>query len=99
MKNWISVLTGLLVVQLIAAVAVNLGGDDYGAFEPKETLLALGDVTVDGLRIADSSNAVHLALRNGKWVLPGLADFPADQGAVERLLDRLGALVTGWPLR
>lgn len=98
MKKWISILSVLLIVQLAAAVAVNLGVDEYGAFEAEEKLLAWGDKAVDGLLIQDGENRVILGRRDGRWVLPDSGDFPADQKAVIGLLDKLAALEKGWPV-
>ncbi|ADE14322.1 conserved hypothetical protein [Nitrosococcus halophilus Nc 4] len=98
MKKWISILGGLLLVQLVLAIAVNLMGEDYGAFEPQEKLLAFDEKGVDGLRIEDGENSLVLKKRDGKWLLPDSGDFPADQEAVERLLDKLATLEKGWPV-
>ncbi|QBQ56639.1 DUF4340 domain-containing protein [Nitrosococcus wardiae] len=98
MKKWISILGGLLLVQLVLAVAVNLMGEDYGAFEPQEKLLAFDKKEVDGLRIEDDENSLVLQKRDGKWLLPESGDFPADQETVERLLEKLATLEKGWPV-
>jgi hypothetical protein len=89
MKNWIGILSGLLVLQLALALGLNLAVDDHAAFEPE---------AVDALRIEDGESAVELARREDAWVLPGLDDFPADREAVARLLERLAGLQKGWPV-
>ena len=98
MKKWIVILSGLLTAQLGLAIAVNLAGRDYGAFEPQEKLLAYAAETVDGLRIEDGKDSVELKNRDDQWVLAESGDFPADQQAVQRLLDKLGELEKGWPV-
>jgi hypothetical protein len=98
MKNWIGILSGLLVLQLALALGLNLAVDDYAAFEPSEPLLAFEPESVDALRIEDGEGTVDLVRREGAWVLPGLDDFPADQEAVTRLLERLAGLQKGWPV-
>jgi hypothetical protein len=97
-KKWIAILSGLLVVQLVLAMVVNLTGRDYGAFQPQEKLLAFDPKTVDDLRIADGENSLELRRREGRWRLPASGDFPADQPAVDGLLDKLAGLQKGWPV-
>jgi len=97
-KKWIVILSGLLTVQLGLAIVVNLAGKDYGAFEPQQKLLAYDEQTVDGLRIEDGKGSVVLNQRDGQWLLSESGDFPADQQAVQRLLDKLGVLEKGWPV-
>lgn len=96
MKKWIAILTGTLILQLALSLTLNLTGREYDAFEPQEKLLAFDEKAVDGLRIEDGKNSLVLAKRDGKWRLPESGDFPADEGAVRRLLDRLAGLEKGW---
>lgn len=98
MKKLIFILGSLLVIQLVLAVAVNVSSDDYGAFQAQEKLLAFDRHAVDGLRIEDDKNSVVLNKRDGKWLLPESADFPANTVNVERLLDTLAGLEKGWPV-
>jgi hypothetical protein len=98
MKKWISILAGLLVAQLVLAVAVNLTEQDYGAFVAKEKLLAFEKQKVDRLLIEDSKASLTLNQSGGKWVLPEEADFPAAQKSVEAILDKLTGLEKGWPV-
>jgi len=98
MKKWIVVLSLLLVAQLGLAFTLGLTGERYSAFEPKEKLLAFEAQAVDGLHIESAEAKLLLSKREGRWVLPESGDFPADQGAVKRLLDKLAALQKGWPL-
>jgi hypothetical protein len=98
MKKWIAILSGLLLAQLVLAVAVNLTGDEYGAFESREKLLAFDRQAVNGLRIEDGEQHVRLLLKDGKWQLPEDEGFPADGQRVDGLLDKLAALDKGWPV-
>lgn len=98
MKKWIAILSGLLILQLALALGLNLAGEDYAAFEPTEQLLAFEPAVVDGVRIEDGEASVELTRRDGAWVLPGRGGFPADQDAVERLIEKLAALQKGWPV-
>jgi hypothetical protein len=98
MNRWISILGGLLVVQLVLAVAVNLLGQDYGAFEAKEKLLAFEKQKIDRLLIEDGKAGVTLKRSAGQWVLPDEGDFPAAQKRVDGLLDKLVGLEKGWPV-
>lgn len=98
MKKWIPILTGLLIVQLVLALSLNLAGEDYGAFEPQEKLLAFDEKAVDELRIEDGEMSVVLHKRDDQWLLPESGDFPADQSAVDQLLVTLSRLPKGWPV-
>jgi len=97
-KRWVFVLSGLLAIQLVLIVAVNLTGEDYGAFQAEEKLLSFDEKELDGLRIEDGTVSVMLKKHEDKWRLPESGDFPASQSSVERLLDKLAALEKGWPV-
>jgi hypothetical protein len=99
MKNWITFLGGLLIVQIVLVIGVSLGREDYGAFEPQEKLLSFDAEALDSIRI-DGEGDEHVVLEKheGRWQLPDLGAFPADQGSVERLLGRLANLEKGWPV-
>lgn len=98
MKKWIVVLSVVLTAQLCLAVAVDMSGKSYGAFQPTEKLLAFAPKQVDSLRIESAKKQVVLSRQDGKWRLPDSDDFPANQSAVNGLLDKLAALRKGWPV-
>ena len=97
-KKWIFILGGLLAMQLVLAVAVNLTREDLGAFQAEEKLLSFDEKELDGLRIEDGTVSVVLKKYEDKWRLPESGDFPASQSDVERLLDKLTTLEKGWPV-
>lgn len=98
MKKWITILSGVLAVQAVLAVALNLRGEDYGTFKPQEKLLAFDAAKVDEVRMTDGDHSLDLRKQDGQWQLPGSSGFPADQASVARLLDELGAMRKGWPV-
>ena len=98
MKRRIIVLSGVLAAQLVLAAALNLAGEEYGAFQAEEKLLSFKKQELVGLRIEDSTNSVVLKKQGGKWLLPESGDFPASQRDVEQLLDKLATLEKGWPV-
>ncbi|HFC53604.1 MAG TPA: DUF4340 domain-containing protein [Gammaproteobacteria bacterium] len=98
MNRWIAILAGLLLVQLAAAVAVNMGEERYAAFQPEERLLAFDAGSIDGLRIEDSNGALLMRKENGRWSLPDSGGFPARGKGVEQLLEKLAGLKKGWPV-
>jgi hypothetical protein len=98
MQKWIMMLSGLLLAQLVLAVAVNLGGEDYGAFQAKEPLLVFDTQAVDGVRIETQDSSLLLRKQTDRWLLPEAGDFPADQQNVQGLLEKLAGLQKGWPV-
>jgi len=98
MEKWIKLLSALLGVQLLLALVVNLSGGEHDAFQAKEKLLSFEAQTVDGLQIEAEGNALVLRKKDGRWLLPDVGDFPADQASVKRLLDNLAGLRQGFPV-
>jgi hypothetical protein len=99
MKKGIVILTVVLVVQIAVAVGVNITRQDYRAFEPQGNLLSFDMDAVNRIQIAGSDNAkVVLNKNDNQWQLPELKGFPADQGNVKRLLERLAKLEKGLPV-
>lgn len=87
---WILALA--LVAQVGLALLLTLGRPDLGA-GTDSPLLALDLAKVDRLRIErPGSDPLVMERRDGRWVLPALADFPAAEGKVDELLDRLVGL-------
>jgi hypothetical protein len=98
MDNKIVILGAVLAAQLLLALGLNLAGDDHGAFQPREKLLAFDSAKIDGLRIEDGEQAVTLRKQNGDWLLPERDGYPVGDGRAGALLNRLAALEKGWPV-
>ena len=98
MQKWIKLLSGLLLVQLLLALVVNLSGEEHGAYQAKAKLLSFDPQAVDRVRIESDGKQVSLHKQDGRWLVPDAGDFPADQASVTRLLDSLASLKQGWPV-
>lgn len=99
MKRWNTILGTLLLAQLALAILVYQTRPEYGAFEPRARLLTFETGTVDGLKIEDGKGgSALLRRRDGKWLLPDLADAPADSGRADQLLRQLSNLDQGFPV-
>jgi hypothetical protein len=99
MKRFTLVLTALLGVQIVLASVLLLSGPSDEAFRADEPLLAFETEKVDQIAIDETGgSSVTLKKVDGKWVIPGMADFPADQQRVASLLDKLAELKKGWPV-
>jgi hypothetical protein len=101
---WVVGLAALLAVQLLAAIALSVGG--RGALDPAALdapLLAFEPDQVSSLVIepgqgAESGEGLTLKRVGDGWVIAELADFPADRGRVHQLLTRLGELKRPLPV-
>ncbi|MGJ4900802.1 DUF4340 domain-containing protein [Bradyrhizobium sp. HKCCYLS2058] len=99
MKGLPILLTALLGGQLALALTFAVNRSDHAAFDAKEPLVAFAPAKVDQVAIDDDAgHTVTLARKDGKWVIPALADFPADTTKVNGLLDRIAGLKKGWPI-
>ena len=99
MKRFTLVLTALLAVQVVLASVLLLSGPSDEAFRAEEPLLAFEAEKVDQIAIDETGgSSVTLKKVDGKWVIPGMADFPADQQRVVSLVDTLAGLKKGWPV-
>lgn len=99
MTRFSTILLGVLGVQLAIAAALTFSGGDYSAYQSGEPLLAFDKQAVDGVVIDESGgSSVELARKDGKWVIPAMADFPASQTLTTEFLDKLAGLEKGWPV-
>ncbi len=98
MKKWIAGLGGLLVIQIVLAVTLNMGSDPYTAFTPEEKLASFEPAQIETVLIETPGKQAVLKKIDGKWQLPELDHFPADQQRVSQLLDTLASLKKGWPV-
>jgi hypothetical protein len=91
-------LTAVLGFQLILAAILWTSRSDYTAYKAKEPLLAFDAAKVDQIEIGESgANSVVLTKQDGKWTVPSLAGFPADEAKVSGLLTKIAGLKKGWP--
>jgi len=89
----------VLGVQLILAIVLWSSGSDYTAFKAKEPLLAFDAAKVDQIEIGESgASSVELTKQDGKWTVPSLLGFPADEAKVSGLLTKIAGLKKGWPV-
>lgn len=98
MKKWIGILGGLLALQLVLVVAMNLADDDYDAFEADEKLLPFNAEAANRLQFDDGTQHVTLEKQDGQWVLSDTWNYPADTDALNKLMKKLSALNKGWPV-
>ncbi len=98
MKKWSAGLGGLLIAQIVLAVTLNVGSDPYTAFTLNEKLAGFEPAQIDTMLIETTGEKAVLKKVEGKWQLPELDNFPADQFKAEQLLDTLAELKKGWPV-
>lgn len=93
------ILCGVLGAQLGLAALLAFSGGDDAAFTANEPLVAFDQAKIDEIAISQTGgSSTALKKENGKWLVPGMAGFPADPAKVSGLLTRLGELKKGWPV-
>ena len=98
MNRLITICALLLAVQLGLAAWTHLRVPADQAGPVQGAVLAVDTVAVDELLLEDSAGATLVLKKAGKgWILPGLADFPADSTRVQALVERLASLQRSWP--
>ncbi len=99
MKKTIILLTVILVAQVGLTVALNMNRQQLAPFEPTANLLPFDRAAVDTITITGGKGEkVRLVKEKGKWILPDYYRFPADQDAVNKMLDTLAGMKEGWPV-
>jgi hypothetical protein len=76
----------LLAFQLVLVIAMNLSGDDYGAYQSDEKLLPFDIETINRLRFDDGTQHVILEKQDDGWVLPEMWNYPVNADALGKLL-------------
>jgi hypothetical protein len=95
----IPVLGGLLVAQLLLALALGLTGRNSGMGAGQSALIPIELADIDRILIEDEAkNTVTLEKEDQQWRVPELAAFPADDERVQKLMDALSGLRSGWPV-
>jgi hypothetical protein len=99
MKRFTIILGGALAAQLAVALTLAYSRSDLSAFKAQEPLVAFDAARIDQVDIDESGGgSVTLNKRDGAWVIPSQANFPADGSKVEGLLGKLAGLKAGWPV-
>ena len=97
MQRLTFILAGILGAQLMVALALFFASSDHASFKAKEPLLAFDVNAVDRIEIDESgAGSVALMKRDGHWIVPSMADFPAEGFKVTAFLARLAELKKGW---
>jgi hypothetical protein len=99
MESKIRILGTFLVLQLILAMVVLVGGEKYAAFEASEPLLTFDADQVDRIEISEPDKEPLILEKKGEeWRLPELDDFSAKANSVDNLIGKLTAMKRGWPV-
>ncbi|GAB4529813.1 MAG: hypothetical protein Kow0063_07260 [Anaerolineae bacterium] len=95
MTRWNQVLSVLLVIQIVLAIAMLWPQSTVSSAEAGPLLPGFDAGQVVSLTLTDSEgNHVTLAKASEGWVLPEAGDYPADGEKVSSLLDKLGSIQT-----
>ena len=98
MNRLITICALLLAVQLGLAAWTHLRVPADQAGPVQGAVLNVDTATVDELLLEDSAGARLVLKKAGEgWMLPGLADFPADTARVQALVERVASLQRSWP--
>ena len=98
MKKTTLALCALLALQLALAAGISVR-HSFAESHPPGKLMAFVPTEVDGLKIEEAGQTpLVLAKHDGKWILPGFDNAPANAAQVTALVDRLNKLEGGWPV-
>ncbi len=90
MRTWLTILGGLLALQVALALGLWLGDGDDAALAEGAPLAQFSPEGVRAIEIAGSDDAqVRLERGDDGWRIPAADDFPAAQSDVEALLNGL----------
>lgn len=95
LKHWLGV---VLALQLTLAAAFLWGQRADDGDTAQQPLLNFTAANVDKIVIQEDELTTTLLRENGIWQLPELEKVPASENEVQRLLEKLQALRTGWPV-
>lgn len=99
MTRFSTILLAVLGVQLALAAGLSFSGSDFSRYQSDEPLIAFDKDKVDAISIGESGGAsVELVKKDGRWLIPSMADFPANQKLAAEFLDKVGGLQKGWPV-
>ena len=99
MSRSVKLLLLLLVLQAGLVAWVNFQGDEPGAVEADEPLLALDLEGVDAVTIERKGDApLRLARKDAGWVLSGKGDFPVASAKFEEFTEKLLKARRSWPV-
>lgn len=88
----------VLAVQIGLAVWSHWPAAEEGVTAKKGLLLGINPGVITELLLEDAAGqSLILKKIQGKWVIPGQENFPADSTRVQALVERLAALQRGWP--
>ena len=96
MKKWLYVGTVLLIFQLALTYILHSRDRDFAAFKPNVSLLNFSPDNIDTISIiGENQRSVQLRKVNGKWILPGKFEVPADENKIVDILNKLASLKQG----
>ncbi|NJM35984.1 MAG: DUF4340 domain-containing protein [Rhodomicrobium sp.] len=99
MKRSTLILTSVLAAQIVLALLLTMSGSDQAAFKAGKPLLAFDKAKVNRIAVDEAGgSSVTLEKENGKWIIPAMAGFPANQNLVDSLLTKMSELKKGWPV-
>jgi len=95
----VTALGALLVLQILIAFLLGIGGKKIGPAESEGPLLAFDSEQVTSLRVrASEGEQVRITKTQDGWIIPALKDLPAAEHKVTGLLAKLAGLQKGVPV-
>jgi hypothetical protein len=99
MNKTVKILAVLLAAQLLLAAGIGLSDRGVTATSEPVALVSFDPKNIDRITLEGPEDAkVTLAKKDGNWVLPESAGFPANSNKVKQLFERLKALRSGTPV-
>ncbi len=99
MKGLNQKLAVLLILQVLIAAGLFLGGKTDEPEAAQRSLMTIETAEIDGIIISDSAeNTVTLKKTGTAWQLPDYYNLPVEDGKVESIIEKLKTGRTGWPV-
>ncbi|MCX4029250.1 DUF4340 domain-containing protein [Endozoicomonas sp. SM1973] len=95
LKTW---LTGLLAIQLVLVAGLFWSNEYQQQQNIQQRLFSFKQADVNKVVISDSDNSVSISKVNGQWLLPDVANLPANVDKLTDVLAKLKSIQTGWPV-
>ncbi len=94
----IQILSGLLALQLVVALALVVQSSREADFAANDALVEFGSDDIEKIDISDGNDSVVLSKQSGDWKIEGDVVLPLQASRVETLLDSLSAMKPGLPV-